>query len=300
MNIGASRSLLNFSKARCRLIHLHFELASTIWSVLSRTNNVVLIAIAGSEFRPGRPVPENALRPDKQRVPGQDSDVLLNHFECLCGVSRISSSQLFSKQVDPNGDCVQMVADVVSNLLREFIDRLVQTRPLNFEHDGQFLNLLDGNSQRASRKKDLFAELAPNRWRLRWHQSLPARWNWFENLTFLILTGLSWAVKKLMLWRCAGTVRFIPLYWMSPELGSCRDAHVTKALEEYRSPTHKIIAMLHAGRDKLRLKYAALRVELRTAQNQVRAVEASRATWRRRAEDAELQLASLKKSLQLD
>ena len=58
--------------------------------------------------------------------------------------------------------------------------------------------------------------------------------------------------------------------------------------------------MLHAGRDKLRLKYAALREELRTAQNQVRAVEASRATWRRRAEDAELQLASLKKSLQLD
>ena len=88
--------------------------------------------------------------------------------------------------------------------------------------------------------------------------------------------------------------------WMSPEPDSCRDAHVTKALEEYRSPTHKIIAMLHAGRRKLRLKYAALREELRTAQNQVRAVEASRATWRRRAEDAELQLASLKKSLQLD
>ena len=58
--------------------------------------------------------------------------------------------------------------------------------------------------------------------------------------------------------------------------------------------------MLHAGRDKLRLKFAALREKLRTAENQVRAVEASRATWRRRAEDAERQLASLKKSLQHD
>ena len=124
--------------------------------------------------------------------------------------------------------------------------------------------------------------------------------NKFELVQSRESTGASLGCQKTDVVALCWYGQIYSVVWMSPEPDSCRDAHVTKALEEYRSPTHKIIAMLHAGRRKLRLKYAALREELRTAQNQVRAVEASRATWRRRAEDAELQLASLKKSLQLD
>ena len=74
---------------------------------------------------------------------------------------------------------------------------------------------------------------------------------------------------------------------------------MTKGLEEYRSPNHKVLALLHAGRDKLREKYRAVREELRVAQNQVRAVEASRANWRLRAEEAESELALLKKVKQV-
>jgi predicted nucleic acid-binding Zn-ribbon protein len=70
---------------------------------------------------------------------------------------------------------------------------------------------------------------------------------------------------------------------------------MTKAIDEYKSPGHKIIAMLHAGRDKLRKKYSELRENLRTAENQVRAVEKSRAMWRRRAEAAESELSLEKK-----
>jgi hypothetical protein len=68
---------------------------------------------------------------------------------------------------------------------------------------------------------------------------------------------------------------------------------MTKAIEEYKSPGHKLISMLHVGRDKLRLKYASLRVNLRTAQNHVRAVEKSREMWRQRAEAAEAKLSTL-------
>ena len=53
--------------------------------------------------------------------------------------------------------------------------------------------------------------------------------------------------------------------------------------------------MLHKGREKLRLKYQTVREELRGAQNQVRAVELSRAMWRVRAEAAEEELQLLKK-----
>ncbi len=68
-------------------------------------------------------------------------------------------------------------------------------------------------------------------------------------------------------------------------------------LDKYKSPTHKILAMLHTGREKLRVKYRSTREELRVAQNQVRAVESSRALWRDRAEAAEEELNRLKKKL---
>lgn len=74
------------------------------------------------------------------------------------------------------------------------------------------------------------------------------------------------------------------------------DARMTKAIQDYKSPTHKIIAFLKKGRDDLRQKYANLRVELRRAQNQVRAVTKSRQNWELRARSAEAELDELKKS----
>jgi uncharacterized coiled-coil DUF342 family protein len=70
---------------------------------------------------------------------------------------------------------------------------------------------------------------------------------------------------------------------------------MVKAVHEYLSPPHKIIAMLKKGRDELRVKYRELMEQRRTAENQVRAVEKSRAMWRARAEAAEAELQELKK-----
>lgn len=65
---------------------------------------------------------------------------------------------------------------------------------------------------------------------------------------------------------------------------------MSKAVEDYKSPRHKIVAMLRKGRDGLREKYRELRVKFRVAENQVRAVEASREMWRERALAAEAEL----------
>ncbi len=62
---------------------------------------------------------------------------------------------------------------------------------------------------------------------------------------------------------------------------------MTKALDEYKSPTHKVLAFLKPGRDELRAKYTELRTRFCVAENQVRAVERSREQWRGRAETAE-------------
>jgi len=70
---------------------------------------------------------------------------------------------------------------------------------------------------------------------------------------------------------------------------------MVKAVHEYLSPPYKIIAMLKKGRDELRVKYRELMEQRRTAENQVRAVEKSRAMWRGRAEAAEAELQELKK-----
>ena len=69
---------------------------------------------------------------------------------------------------------------------------------------------------------------------------------------------------------------------------------MVKALEEYRSPRHKIIAMLKKGRDDLRVKYRKVMEQRRVAENQVRAVEKSRKSWRERAEAAEAELREMK------
>ena len=72
---------------------------------------------------------------------------------------------------------------------------------------------------------------------------------------------------------------------------------MVKAIEDYRSPPHKIIAMLKKGRDDLRVKYRELMQQRRTAENQVRAVEKSRSMWRARAEAAEAELRELEKKM---
>jgi hypothetical protein len=69
-----------------------------------------------------------------------------------------------------------------------------------------------------------------------------------------------------------------------------------KAVQDYQSPPHKIIAFLRKGRDQLRAKYKALRVDFRRVENQVRAVTKSREMWEQRAKSAEAELAELKKS----
>lgn len=72
---------------------------------------------------------------------------------------------------------------------------------------------------------------------------------------------------------------------------------MVKALDEYRSPPHKILALFKRGRDALRVKYRAVMEQRRVAENQVRAVEKSRALWRARAEAAEAELNALKKGM---
>lgn len=72
---------------------------------------------------------------------------------------------------------------------------------------------------------------------------------------------------------------------------------MVKAIDEYRSAPHKLIAMLKKGRDDLRVKYREFVEQRRVAENQVRSVEKSRAMWRARAEAAEAELRELKKKL---
>lgn len=73
---------------------------------------------------------------------------------------------------------------------------------------------------------------------------------------------------------------------------------MVKALDDYRSPVHKVLGFLKKGRDDLRVKYRELMEQRRVAENQVRAVEKSRAQWRARAEAAEAELSALKKVIE--
>ena len=46
-----------------------------------------------------------------------------------------------------------------------------------------------------------------------------------------------------------------------------RMPHVVKALDEYRSPPHKVLALVKKGRDALRVKYRELMEQRRVAEN---------------------------------
>jgi hypothetical protein len=98
---------------------------------------------------------------------------------------------------------------------------------------------------------------------------------------------------------CWGTL-LIPIISTFFSSFPCTDAPMTKAIQDYLSPRHKIVAFLKKGRDQVRQKYTALRVELRRAQNQIRAVTKSRKNWELRARSAEAELDELKKSIASD
>ena len=67
--------------------------------------------------------------------------------------------------------------------------------------------------------------------------------------------------------------------------------------EQYKSPAHKVIAFLKKGRDGWREKHKELYTKLRLLENQLRAVSKSRQMWRERAEAAEAELQSKKRSI---
>ena len=65
---------------------------------------------------------------------------------------------------------------------------------------------------------------------------------------------------------------------------------------EYLSPAHKVQEFLHRSRDLWRKKHHELKMQIKLAANQVRAVEKSRQMWRERAEAAEAELQHAKTS----
>ena len=72
---------------------------------------------------------------------------------------------------------------------------------------------------------------------------------------------------------------------------------MTTSLSDFKSPKHKIFAILHAGRDKWKAKHHQVKMTLKLAEHQVRAVSKSRENWRDRALEAERQLRCVRADL---
>jgi hypothetical protein len=68
---------------------------------------------------------------------------------------------------------------------------------------------------------------------------------------------------------------------------------------KYLSPQHKIQQFLQRSRDLWRKKHHELKMQIKLATNQVRAVEKSRQMWRERAEAAEAELQHAKTSINI-
>jgi hypothetical protein len=66
-----------------------------------------------------------------------------------------------------------------------------------------------------------------------------------------------------------------------------------RTLNDFKSPKHKILAMLMTGRKKWKAKHHQVKKLLKLAENQVRAVTKSREKWRKRALEAERQLGNV-------
>ena len=67
---------------------------------------------------------------------------------------------------------------------------------------------------------------------------------------------------------------------------------------EYSSPAHKLIKFFRSSRDNWKTKHQQVKRELKLAQNQVRAVEKSRAKWRQAAAVACAEAARLRTELE--
>ena len=65
---------------------------------------------------------------------------------------------------------------------------------------------------------------------------------------------------------------------------------MSMTLNKFKSPTHKILAMLMTGREKWKAKHHQVKKLLKLEENQSRAVTKSREKWRERALEAERQL----------
>lgn len=67
--------------------------------------------------------------------------------------------------------------------------------------------------------------------------------------------------------------------------------------KEYKSPVRKLAEFFERSRDAWKRKYQDVKRQLRGSEHQRRAVEQSRRQWRQRAEAAEAELKTLKKTL---
>ena len=68
--------------------------------------------------------------------------------------------------------------------------------------------------------------------------------------------------------------------------------------KDYASPTRKLIRFFETSRDQWKRKHHEVKKQLKLAMNQVRAVEKSRARWRRDAENATAEAERLRAELQ--
>jgi len=63
---------------------------------------------------------------------------------------------------------------------------------------------------------------------------------------------------------------------------------------DFLSPHHKVVRFLERSRDLWKQKHHDLKMRMKLASNQIRAVEKSRAMWRERAEAAEAEVKKVK------
>jgi hypothetical protein len=67
---------------------------------------------------------------------------------------------------------------------------------------------------------------------------------------------------------------------------------------EYTSPLRKLVRFFESSRDKWKAKHHEVKKQLKLSQNQIRAVEKSRARWRQDAENARAQADGLRTELE--
>jgi hypothetical protein len=96
---------------------------------------------------------------------------------------------------------------------------------------------------------------------------------------------------------------FVPLYGVFWGRLHGGNAMATIEMEvrggyEWKSPVRKLLAFFRRSRDRWKAKYMAKRDACKLMGNQVRAVEKSRAKWRKAAEQAQAQVRELQRELE--